>query len=176
MSLLDWIKGTASSRGGRTGHGDTETVRKIAGELDKLPPQRARHVAALAYILSRVAGADHHFSAEETDTMVDFVRTHDDLPEEQAALVVEIAKNQHRLFGGTENYLVTREFRQIASDDERRQLIDWLFAVSAADSAITPEEDAQVRQIASELGIPHDEFLAARLKWSAHRTVLKKNA
>lgn len=173
MSLLDWIKGTATSRGGQ--HGDTDTVRKIAGELDRLPPERARHMAALAYVLSRVAGADHHFSPEETDTMVRLVMAEGGLPEEQALLVVEIAKNQHRLFGGTENYLVTREFRQIASDEERRTLIEWLFTVSAADSAITPDEDAQVRQIASELGIPHDEFLATRLKWSAQRTVLKKN-
>lgn len=171
MSLLDWIKGSAASRGGQ---GNTDTVRKIAGELDKLPPERARHVAALAYVLSRVAGADHHFSAEETDTMVRLVMAEGGLPEEQALLVVEIAKNQHRLFGGTENYLVTREFRQIASDDERRRLIEWLFAVSAADAAITPDEDAQVRQIASELGIPHDEFLATRLQWSAQRTVLRK--
>ncbi len=170
MSLLDWIKGSAS--GGR--RGETETVRKIAGELDKLPPERARHVAALAYVLSRVAGADHHFSPEETGTMVELVRTEGGLPEEQALLVVEIAKNQHRLFGGTENYLVTREFRQIATDADRRQLIEWLFAVSAADQAITPDEDAQVRQIASELGIPHDEFLEARLKWSQLRTVVKK--
>jgi uncharacterized tellurite resistance protein B-like protein len=172
MSLLDWIKGTASSRGGR---GDTETVRKIAGELDKLDPDRARHLAALAYVLSRVAGADHHFSAEETEKMVELVRSEDGLPEDQALLVVEIAKNQHRLFGGTENYLVTREFRQIASDAERRKLLDWLFAVSAADQAITGEEDAQIRQIASELGVPHDEFVALRMKWSSQRTVMNKD-
>jgi uncharacterized tellurite resistance protein B-like protein len=109
MSLLDWIKGVSSQRGGR---GDTDTVRRIAGELDKLEPARARHLAALAYILSRVAGADHRFSAEETDKMVELVMSEDGLPEDQALLVVEIAKNQNRLFGSTENYLVTREFRQ----------------------------------------------------------------
>ena len=75
----------------------------------------------------------------------------------------------------TENYLVTREFRQIASDAERRQLLDWLFAVSAADDAITGDEDAQIRQIASELGVPHDEFIAARMKWSDKRTVLRRD-
>ena len=107
--------------------------------------------------------------------MVDLVRSEDGLPEEQAMLVVEIAKNQNRLFGSTENYLVAREFRQIASDAERRQLLDWLFAVSAADDAITGEEDVQIRQIASELGVPHDEFIAARMKWSGKRTVLRNN-
>ena len=107
--------------------------------------------------------------------MVELIRREDGLPEDQALLVVEIAKNQNRLFGSTENYLVTREFRQIASDTERRQLLDWLFAVSAADDAITGEEDAQIRQIASELGVPHDEVIELRLKWSEKRTVLKKN-
>jgi uncharacterized tellurite resistance protein B-like protein len=60
-------------------------------------------------------------------------------------------------------------------DAERRQLLEWLFAVSAADDAISGEEDAQIRQIASELGVPHDEFIDVRMKWSEKRTVLKKN-
>ncbi len=171
MSLLDWIKGTSSQRGGQ---GETDTVRRIAGELNKLEPERARHLAALAYILSRVAGADHRFSEAESDKMVELVRSEDGLPESQALLVVEIAKNQNRLFGSTENYLVTREFRQIASDTERRDLLEWLFAVSAADGAITGEEDTQIRQIASELGVPNDEVLERRLKWSEKRTVLRK--
>ena len=38
--------------------GDTETVRAIVRELEALPPERARYVAAFAFILARVAHAD----------------------------------------------------------------------------------------------------------------------
>ena len=96
------------------------------------------------------------------------------LPEAQAILVVQIAKSQHRLFGGTENFLVTREFREIASDAQRQELLDCLFAVSAADDAISGDEEAQIWQIASELGFAHAEYIKARLAYSDKRTVFRR--
>ncbi len=53
MSILERLRAlraTASSTAG-----DTDTVRRIVSELDKLDPARARYLAAFAYILSRVA-------------------------------------------------------------------------------------------------------------------------
>jgi len=172
MSILEWFHAVRSSAS--ASHGDTDTVRRIVGELDKLDPQRARYLAAFAYVLSRVAGADLHISDAETAKMVDLVQHVGHLPEAQAILVVEIAKSQSRLFGGTENFLVTREFRQIASDAERHELLDCLFAVSAADEAISAEEDAQIWQIARELGFSHAEYIEVRLAYSEKRTVFRR--
>jgi len=172
MSILEWFHAVRSSAS--ASHGDTDTVRRIVGELDKLDPQRARYLAAFAYVLSRVAGADLHISDAETAKMVDLVQRVGHLPEAQAILVVEIAKSQSRLFGGTENFLVTREFRQIASDVERHELLDCLFAVSAADEAISAEEDAQIWQIARELGFSHAEYIEVRLAYSEKRTVFRR--
>ena len=73
-------------------------------------------------------------------------------------LVVEIAKGQARLFGGTENYLVTREFREIATAEQRLELLDCLFAVAAADGAISTAEESQSGQIAKELGFTQPEY------------------
>jgi uncharacterized tellurite resistance protein B-like protein len=69
---------------------------------------------------------------------------------------------------------VTREFKEISGDVERRELLDCLFAVSAADDAITGDEEAQVWQIASELGFSHREYIEARLAYSDKRTVFRK--
>lgn len=171
MSILEWLRTTGST--GSAAHGDTDTVRRIVRELDKLNPQRARYLAAFAYVLSRVAGTDLHISETETAKMVDLIQRLGNLPEAQATLVVEIAKSQHRLFGGTENFLVTREFREIASDQERHGLLDCLFAVSAADEAVSAAEEAQISQIASELGFSHAEYIKARLAYSDKRTVFR---
>jgi uncharacterized tellurite resistance protein B-like protein len=172
MGLLDFLRGEATKA--QSTVGDTDTVRRIVGELDKLDAGRARHLAAFAYVLSRVAGADLHISDVETNTMVEILRQLGHLPAEQALLVTEIAKSQHRLFGGTENFLVTREFKEIASDAERHELLDCLFAVSAADNEITGEEEGQIWQIASELGFSHTEYVDARLAYSDKRTVFRK--
>ena len=172
MSLLDWLHSAHCSD--VRAHGDTDTVRRIVRELDQLDQTSARHLAAFAYVLSRVANADLHISDVETQKMVDIVERDGRLTEAQATLVVEIAKHQNRLFGGTEDFLVTREFREIASDVQRRHLLDCLFAVAAADNEISAEEEAQIWQIASELGFEHQEYVAVRLAYSDKRTVLRR--
>jgi uncharacterized tellurite resistance protein B-like protein len=171
MSLFDWLNGRAGQAGSST---DTETVRRIVAKLNQIDPARARHLAAFAYVLSRAANADLQISDEETAKIVEILMTRGGLPEDQALLVAEIANSQNKLFGGTENFLVTREFKEIASDEERRHLLDYLFAVSAADNAITGEEEGQIWQIASELGFTHEEYIGARLRYSDKRTVLRR--
>jgi uncharacterized tellurite resistance protein B-like protein len=171
MAISDWLRTFASTSS--SAQGDSDTVRRIVGELDQLDPQRARYLAAFAYILSRVAGADRHISDAETRKIAELIQVVGHLPEAQAIIVAEIAKHQNLLFGATEDFLVTREFRKIASHDQRRMLLECLFAVSAADHAITPEEDAQIWQIAGELGFDHAEFVKARLPYSDKRTVLR---
>jgi uncharacterized tellurite resistance protein B-like protein len=150
-----------------------ETVRKIARELESLPPEQARFVAALAYLLGRVAYADHLVTDAETATMERLVAQWAGLPEEQAVLVVEIAKSQNRRVGGTENFLVTRDLRASTGEEERRGLLDLLFAVSAADDEISAVEEAQIRQIASELGLTHGDFVTARSAWAQKRSVMR---
>lgn len=169
--VLEWLFGGAARPHAA---GDTETVRRIAAELDELPPERARYLAAFAYVLSRVAGADFGISDEETRAMVALLADDGTLSEAQATLVVEIAKAQNRLAGGTENFLVTREFRYIASEAERRSILDCLFRVAAADSVISASEDAQISQIAGELGFTQLEFVTARLAYSDKRAVLHR--
>ena len=172
MSILEWFRSLGATD---APHGDTETVRRIVSQLDALEPRRARYLGAFAYVLGRVANADLDISDEETARIVDLVQRVGKLPEEQAILVVAIAKSQNRLFGGTENFLVTREFRAVASEAERRDLLDCLFVVAAADNTISAEEEAQIRQIASELGFQHDEYVKVRLAYSDKRTVFSRD-
>jgi uncharacterized tellurite resistance protein B-like protein len=170
-SVFNWFTNLAKSPDPR---GDTDTVRRIAGELERLDPSRARYVAALAYVMGRAANADAEISREESDKMVEIAQRVGLLPEAQAVLVVEIAKSQNRLFGATEDFLVTREFRQNSTGEQRRELLDCLFAVVAADHSISAAEDARVWQIAGELGIPHDEFVEARMAYADRRSVLRE--
>ena len=95
------------------------------------------------------------------------------VPETQALLVVEIAKNQARLFGGTENYLVTREFREIATAEQRLELLDCIFGVAAADGSISTIEESQAGQIAKELGFTQPEYSAALAAHGEQRAVLQ---
>ena len=153
---------------------DTETVRKIVAALDRLEPDRARHIAVFAYILSRVARADLVISEAETRAMEAIVRQAGGLALEQAILVVQMAKTQAILFGGTENYLVTREFNRLATREEKLALLRCLFAVSAADDSISVMEDNEIRRIADELRLTHEDFIAVRSEFRDSLSVLRK--
>ena len=154
---------------------DTDTVRKIVSSLESMDPERARFIAAFAFILCRVARADLKISAGETAIMEHVVMEHGNLPEAQAILIVQMAKTESILFGGTEDYLVTREFNKIATREEKMALLDCLFAV-ASDEMISTVEDNEISRICVELQIEHDEFIAVRMKFRDKRAVLQKPA
>lgn len=175
MSISDFLHALRAKVEQPSSHADTDTVRKIVGRLDQMPPEQARYVAAFAYILSRVARADMNISAEEVAEMERRVMQVGGMPEDQAILVVQIAKSQATLFGGTENFLVTREFNQMATKEQKLALLRCLFAVAAADQNISTVEDREIRQINDELDLRHDEFIAARLEFSKYLGVLKNN-
>lgn len=165
-AFMSWLKflGLSAPQSAQTDN-RTETVRKITQALDQIEPQRAKFLAAFAYLLARAARADLRISSEETAMMERIVMEHGNLPEEQAVLVVQIAKSQNMLFGGTENYLVSREFKEIAEYSERMNLVDCLFAVAAAEHSISTVEDNEISQIADELRIEHRDFIAVRQKY-----------
>lgn len=172
MSILSLLRKNLQKNQGKPS--TTETVRKITGELDKLDSTRAKFIACFAYLLSRIAVSDLSISTEETRMMEKIVSEKSGLPEEQAVVVVQIAKTQSMLFGGTENYLVAREFRDIASPKERIALLDCLFAVAASHNSISTTEDNEISQIADELRIEHNDFISIRSIYRDHLSVLKK--
>ncbi len=170
-SLLDLFRSRSREEEAR---GDTATVRKIVRTLEEMDPERARFIAAFAYLLSRVAHADLDISADETREMEDIVRRFGEVPEEQAVLIVEIAKSQTRLFGGTEDFQVAREFKRLASREQAEELLHCLFAVSAADDEITGDEEGSIRQIADELGFTHREYATVRTHYNEKRSVMRR--
>ena len=95
------------------------------------------------------------------------------LTQAQATLVVEIAKAQSVLFGGVEDFQVTREFANRATHEEKLALLHCLFAVSSADQTIALIEDNEIRRISRELRIEHADYIAARLAHRQHLGVLK---
>lgn len=131
--------------------GETATVRRIVSRLEEMPPERARLVASAAYTLARAAHADLDISAEETAVMERELQTHGELDEPTAVLVTEMAKLQANTVGGAEDYSVTREFANLASEQQRMDVLRACFAVGAASGSISAEESATLNQIASEL-------------------------
>ncbi len=174
MSILDLLGFGGGAGGKGSGAGDGAVIRKIASALENLPPEQARYIAAFAYILGRVANADRVIDPEEVSTMRRLVQEKSGIPQEQAALVVELAQRQEELFGASEDYLVTREFRDLATKEQRLALLDCLFAVSAADQSISALEGRELLQIADELKLDRKDYTALRSAYREYLSVLRK--
>ena len=163
MALGRFLGGTGGpSRPAPGSPGDTATVRRIVGELDALPVDRARFLAAFAYILTRAAAADLEISDVESRVIEELVVEHGGLSAAQALLVAQIARSQSLLFGGTEDYLVTRQFRELSTEDERLALLRCCYLVGAADDSITAVESDTLQQIAKELDLERASVNAIR--------------
>ena len=143
-------------------------LRQTLDALDHLEPDRARVLAAFAYLLGRVAHADQHVSPEETRAMEGLVQEQGALTHDQAMVVVQLAKSSNMLFGGSANFLVARQFADLAAYDERLALMRCLFAVAATDDAISTTEEGEIHRIANELRIEQKDLVGLRLSHRRH--------
>jgi uncharacterized tellurite resistance protein B-like protein len=143
-------------------------LRAVLDALEQLEPARARYLAQFAYLLGRVAHADQHVSAEEMHTMEQLVAREGDIPLDQAMLVVGLAKTSNLLFGGTDNFLVARDFAADATTEQKLALLRCLFAVSVAEGDISIAEEREIQRIARELRIEHREVVKLRLHYRQH--------
>jgi uncharacterized tellurite resistance protein B-like protein len=144
---------------------ETATARRIVARLEALPPEEARYLACFAYVMSRAAQADLDISDAETALMERFAVKYGGLDEAQAVLVVQMAKIQARTQGQTEDFVVTREFRDISTMDQRIAVIRCCFAIGAADGTITAEEAGVVNEIARELDVEPKAVNAVRAEY-----------
>ncbi|MGE3513018.1 MAG: TerB family tellurite resistance protein [Vicinamibacterales bacterium] len=157
------------------GFGDADTgtpepapLRETLEALDHLEPDRAKYLASFAYLLGRVAHADQNVSAAETRAMEALVREHGELSDEQAMVVVQLAKTSNLLFGGTANVTVAKEFAALASYEQKLALVRCLFAVSITDDAVSLAEEGEIHRIAAELRVLHEDLVALRVAHLRH--------
>jgi len=145
--------------------GDIESIRRISGEVEALPLDQRRFIAGFAYVLARAAHADLDVSEAELEYMEKAVVEVGHLSEPQAVLVVEMARNMTELYGATDDFVVTREFANNSTREQREDLLRTAFAVGAADDSISAAESAELNEIGKELGFRADEVDAVRYEF-----------
>jgi uncharacterized tellurite resistance protein B-like protein len=143
-------------------------LRDVISALDRLEPERARHLARFAYLLGRVAHADQHVSAKETEAMEHLVLQEGGISSDQAMLVVSLAKTSNLLFGGTADFEVARDFAAHASYEDKLALARCLFAVAASEDSISMTEETEIHRILNQLKIQPSDLTALRIAHRGH--------
>jgi uncharacterized tellurite resistance protein B-like protein len=151
-------------------------LRDLLDALEHMDGEQARYLAQFAYLLGRVAHADQHVSPEETRMMESLVQDEGDMPAEQAMLVVGLAKTNTLLFGGTDDFLVARDFASRATREQKLALVRCLFALSAVEGNISLAEEREIQRISRELRLESADILAIRLEYRDHLPGLSDRA
>jgi len=168
---MKWL-GLAAAKGSDGGN-RLEEIERILAPFGR---DKARYLACFAYILTRPARADHQVSDDEARLMEQLIAARAGVSLTQAATIVQIAREAARQSGGTEDFLITREFERFATREEKLELLDCLFAIGAADDSILTVEDNEVRRVASELNLEHSDYIEVRRKHIAKLKVLQRPA
>jgi uncharacterized tellurite resistance protein B-like protein len=142
---------TAKHRGGSDFAGQ---MRSTLARLDELDSETAGYLKTLAFILHRVARADDQISEEEIDRMEEILVDHASLSRPEAMLTVEIAKHCGQIADCGCSYEASRRLRSSLDESTGRDIRRFLESIAEADGRVGHSEQAQIRQIASELGLP----------------------
>jgi uncharacterized tellurite resistance protein B-like protein len=144
---------------------ESEAVRHIVSRLEALPPDKARLLAGMAFVLARTANADMQITDTETQA-IETALFEAGLDQSQAILVAEMAKLQERTTGDTSDYLVTREFRDVSTPEQRLQVLRACYQVAAADGGISGIESATLDEIANEFEFDRAQAAAVRAEFA----------
>ncbi len=123
-------------------------------------------MAAYAYLLARTARADDAVSEAEASEMSRLVSETGGLDPDTASLVVALSGARVEGYGATDDYLVTREFKAIATPEQRLQLLHACLLVAAADADIDARESWLVNRLAEELDVPRADLNGIRNKFT----------
>lgn len=146
-------------------HEEPESLIEIGKSLESLPPEEARLIAAFAYLLARVAGADLRTDPEERESMAQRLEEFGGLNAILARRLVEVAILAADKHSASDDRLVARAFRDMTGLGERLQLLRCLYAIAAADETITTVEDNEIFEIAAAMSVDRDEVVALRTEW-----------
>lgn len=170
MSLLRWLGlDFATSPDAR----DPASLREIADRVAALPVEEARFVAAFAYLLARVAGADLRTDGEERAAIAQRLEVATGIGVERAQMLADVAIAAAGRHVASDDHLVARAYRGMSTDEQRRQLVRCLYAVAAADARISNLEDNEVFEIATEIGLSRTDVIAIRAEFRERLAVLQ---
>lgn len=133
-----------------------------AGEaaLDRETERELRYVCTVGALLGHVAAADQKFDDDERATIAELLDSISALQHSDVDVIVAIVESE--VFSDVGYHPFVREYDELATSEDKRQLLTLLFQVAAADGEITHDEHEEIRKISKALHVEHSEFIAAK--------------
>ncbi len=128
---------------------------------DRITPEM-RRICLLGGLMGIVAQADGEIDPRELDEIRMQLRMQDNFDPESLEILMSIIEEES--VRGLDRASLISEYASNAAFDERVELLDLLFAVAAADQALTFAELEELRGISAALGLSHRQYIDAKVR------------
>ena len=115
---------------------------------------------ACAALMFEVARADFSVETTEQDTVTSLLKEQFNLSADEVSTITEAAVEQAD--AATCLFEFTRILNELASAEQKRDLLAMMWRVAMADDALSRYEEHVIRKVADLLYVPHGDFIAAK--------------
>ena len=115
---------------------------------------------ACAALMFEVARADFAVEAIEQETVTALLTDQFNLSADEVSTITEAAVEQAD--AATCLFEFTRTLNELASAEQKRNLLAMMWRVAMADNALSRYEEHIIRKVSDLLYVPHGDFIAAK--------------
>ena len=115
---------------------------------------------ACAALMFEVARADFSVETTEQDAVTSLLTAQFNLGADEVSTITEAAVEQAD--AATCLFEFTRTLNELASAEQKRDLLAMMWRVAMADNEISRYEEHVIRKVADLLYVPHGDFIAAK--------------
>jgi uncharacterized tellurite resistance protein B-like protein len=115
---------------------------------------------ACAALMFEVARADFSVETTEQDAVTSLLTAQFNLSADEVSTITEAAVEQAD--AATCLFEFTRTLNELASAEQKRNLLAMMWRVAMADNALSRYEEHVIRKVADLLYVPHGDFIAAK--------------
>ena len=115
---------------------------------------------ACAALMFEVARADFTVETTEQDAVTSLLTAQFNLSADEVSTITEAAVEQAD--AATCLFEFTRTLNELASAEQKRDLLAMMWRVAMVDNAISRYEEHVIRKVADLLYVPHSDFIAAK--------------
>jgi uncharacterized tellurite resistance protein B-like protein len=153
--------------------GSSEILLRVREHLPGADDETVRVVTALAGLLTAVAYADRDYSdAEEATLRAALARVHG-MTNAGVDAVCDALRRHVISARAVEVPRYTRELKELGDVELRREILDVLVDLAAADGNITTPETNLLRQITTSLGLSQTDYNESQARHRERLAVLK---
>ena len=115
---------------------------------------------ACAALMFEVARADFSVETTEQDVVTSLLTAQFNLSADEVSTITEAAVEQAD--AATCLFEFTRTLNELASAEQKRNLLAMMWRVAMADNELSRYEEHVIRKVADLLYVPHGDFIAAK--------------